>query len=218
MSPKPTPSGAKAITPRCAADRESDIIGLAAATNIIEAAGFAFAIELPLNRFVTINWATGGAKAGVNPTARFLKAAGDWLSTHDVPRTWVWTREACHHDGEHVHIAMHVPPALGSAFGNRQQAWAKAAGVQWWLGVIKTRPVGKSTRHAYHGIQYGEHYADHLWQTVEYILKGTTADTAQAVGLKIERVPGGRLTGKRAGTSANIGESARRSALNSTTN
>jgi hypothetical protein len=48
-------------------------------------------------------------------------------------------------------------------------------------------------------------------------LKGTTADTAEAVGLRIKRVPGGRLTGKRAGTSANIGESARQSALTSTT-
>jgi hypothetical protein len=185
------------------------VIGLAAATNIIQAARFAFAIDLPLNRFVTINWATSGAASGFNPTSRFLKLAGDWLSTNGVVRTWIWTREAGHHTGEHVHIAMHVPPSLGREFGNRQRAWAKTAGARWWTGTIKTRPVGRSSSHAFHGVQYGERYEDHLRMTVEYLLKGTSADTAAVAGLAISRVPGGRIAGKRAGTSANIGASAR---------
>jgi hypothetical protein len=185
-------------------------VTLAAAANIIEGLAHAAIIGLPLNRFVTIHWQSGGGAAGPQATGRFLKFAGDWLRLRGVQITYAWVRETGRLKGEHVHIALHVPPEHGPAFGHQQRRWVKAAGAKCWRGVIQTRPVGSSASHAFVGIRHGEAYSDHLAAAAEYFLKGADAGTAAALGLARDRETQGTLTGKRASTSANIGRDARR--------
>lgn len=200
---------ASPATPRISSDRTSATIAPAAVENILAAIGHAATIGLPLNRFVTIHWQSGGAPLGPQATGRFLKMAGDWLRLRGVPATYAWVRESGDLKGEHVHIAMHVPPALGIAFGHRQRGWVKAAGARCWRGVIKTRPIGISASQAIVGMGDGEHYSVNLAAVVEYLLKGADLATANANGLTRARDDGGILRGKRAATSANIGLAAR---------
>jgi hypothetical protein len=195
--------------PRITAGRISSTIAPAAAANIIAAIGFAATIGLPLNRFVTVHWQAGGAANGPQATGRFLKLAGDWLRLRGVPVTYAWVRETGDLKGEHVHIALHVPPALGHAFGHRQRGWVRAAGARCWRGVINTRPIGDSASHAFVGVRYGRYYTEDLAAAVEYLLKGADAATASAHGLQRARDDGGTLAGKRVATSANIGRAAR---------
>jgi hypothetical protein len=194
---------------RCSATRESEFITLSTARNIIEAALFADAIGHPLNRFVTINWSSGGCTGGTKANTRWLKLAGDWLAKRGVPRTWIWVREAGAYKGEHIHIALYVPPSLGAAFGRQQGAWLKLCGARRRKGVIHTRPVGRNASHALNRVSYGEDYLDHLRTTVEYLLKGVSVDTARELGITQFREDGGGVVGLRAGTSTSIGKGAR---------
>lgn len=196
--------------PKPAAGRTTRFITYEKARNLLDASFFAAQIGLPLNRFVTIHWEQAGILVDFQKvTGRFLKLAGDWLRLQGSEFAWVWVREGGPKDGEHVHILMHVPPHLARAFSYRQRRWLKACGANFGKGVIKSRPVGRSNRHAFVGVQGGECYMGHLGRALDYILKGAASQTRHDLGITRAK-SGGVLFGKRCSTSQNIGWAARK--------
>lgn len=195
--------------PRNRRGRSSEALSEPAVRGIIAAAEFAPAIGLPLNRFTTIHWQKADVSDGLAATGRFLKLARDWLRLQGGGFAFVWVREGGPEKGEHVHILLHLPPDLAPGFRRRVRGWLKACGASWRRGVIYSRPVGRSLRHAVGGEVYAEPYAEHLAAAVGYVVKGATREASATLGL-CRSEPGGLLTGKRSGVSQNLGAKARR--------
>jgi hypothetical protein len=199
----------KRKNPRNSAARVSHAIKQHDAENILAATHFAMQCDLPLNRFVTIHWQQARLEGPVQEaTLRFLKLARDWMRLRGAQLAFVWVRENGPAKGEHVHILLHCPPALARGFGERQRGWLKQAGAHFCRGVIFTRPIGRSYRHASVGLQFGEAYTDHLGEVLGYVLKGASAQAARVLGL-VRLEPSGMIVGKRCSTSENIGRKAR---------
>lgn len=170
---------------------------------------------MPLNWWVTINWATAGAgDRALKATGRFFKLANDWLRSKGYALAYVWVRETGPYKGEHVHIAMHVPPHVGRAFGHRQRAWIKRAGETgpYRRRTVKTDAIGLRLDHALKGRMYGEFHADDLARVVAYMLKGADDDAAALFGI-VKREFGGEIIGKRCGTCLILGRAAQRKTL-----
>jgi hypothetical protein len=128
--------------------------------------------------------------------------------------TWayVWVRENGPGKGAHVHILMHLPPALADPFNRLQRGWLKACGAVWKKGVLKSRPIGRDLRHFAGEGPDRLTYLENLSAVVDYILKGADEATRQA--LQIQRSePGGIIVGKRCSASQNIGPDVRRRVL-----
>lgn len=186
------------------ADRASDGLTHRQCQRIIGAAYRASAIGLAFNRFVTIHWELAGigdARAAW-ATGRFIKLASDWLATRGGRFAWAWVRENGDGKGSHVHILLHVPPALARGFAAMQRRWLKRiTSKPYRPGTIKSERVGGSLRAAE---TVPEHYAANLDAALAYVLKGASPDAARALGL--ERLEaGGRVIGKRSAVSQNAG-------------
>jgi len=189
-------------------DRLSSALTLKAATSLSEAAFFALAIGLGLNRFVTIHWQTAGVSDDLAATGRWLKLAGDWIRSRGGQFAYIWVRENGPDKGAHVHILMHLPPHLVDGFNCRQQGWIKACGGQRKRGVLYSRPIGQNHRHYAIGWIAGQAYEANLRETLDYVLKGADDSARQALGIK-RREPGGSIMGKRCGAARNIDRTAR---------
>lgn len=177
--------------------------------NLHAAAHFAPKAGVPFNLFKTIHWQKAGVSDPLAATGRFLKLASDWIRSKGGTSAYVWVREAGDEKGEHVHILLHVPPALAPGLARRQRGWLQACGAEWRRGVIYTERIGQSLRHATAGQVSGEDYLAHLEEVVGYVLKGGEPGALEALGLE-RRETTGALVGKRAGASQNLGPSARR--------
>jgi len=189
-------------------DRLSSALTLKAATGLTEAASFALAIGLGLNRFVTIHWQTAGASDDLAATGQWLKLAGDWIRSRGGQFAYLWVRENGPDKGAHVHILMHLPPDLAHGFNRRQQGWVKACGAKRKRNVLYSRPIGRNYHHYSSGWIDGRCYDANLSETLDYVLKG--ADDAARAGLGIKRSEhGGHVVGKRCGTSVSLGASVR---------
>jgi hypothetical protein len=190
--------------PRLSAGRSSLALTYSACQSIIDAALYAAAVRLPLNRFITIHWERGKVDQPLSATGRFLKLATGWLRSKGVATGNIWVRESGVSKGDHVHILMHVPQALAAAFGQRQQGWLKTCGVHRAKGVVLTRPVGRS---------YDDPpttYAANLDNVLGYFFKGADDEAHHRLCLNADRRrPGGRIVGKRSGFSQNLGPAAR---------
>ncbi len=197
-------------------DRVSFALTLKAAIGLMEAAFFALAIGLGLNRFVTIHWDTAGVSDDLAATGHWLKLAGDWIRSRGGQFAYLWVRENGVSKGAHVHILMHLPPYLVDGFNRRQQGWIKACGGQRKKGVLYSRPIGQNHRHYAVGWIAGQAYEANLRETLDYVLKGADDAAREALGIKRSE-PGGAVTGKRCGTSACLGASLRSRASGSKT-
>jgi len=176
--------------------------------NITAAAAFTAQQDRPLNRHTTIHFDKCGIADPVAALRGFTKLARDWLAIKGAVFSYVWVRESGHGKGEHAHLLMHVTPHLVAAFARRERGWRKLIGAQRARGAFRSTAVGRSYRHAEVGIQYGEHYADHLREIIGYLVKGAEPRAVKA--LQLSRVqPGGELWGKRTGMSENINRTAR---------
>lgn len=165
----------------------------------------AIEIGLPLNRFVTINWEAAGVEDCTRATGRFLKFASDWLRRHRARLAYVWVQERGPRVGQHVHILLHVPPALARRFSELQRGWLGASGARVAKGLIKTRPVGRTYRAAVSGPH--EAYRVNLERVTRYMLKQAKLPRTAASRIGIAR--GSQVIGKRCSTSENIGATAR---------
>lgn len=190
-------------------DRESRALSAAHVANLIAAARHAGAIGLPLNRMVTIHWQaagislTGMAKA----TGRFTDLLAKFLARHKSGSALLWTHEGGDRKGGHCHLLAHVPAGLVPEITGRLRGWLRLiSGQQYRKGVILSRPIGGRL-----GMETGnpELHAVNLEAALSYVLKGASAKAAAQFDLALLE-PGGRVIGKRCGTSQNIGAKARK--------
>jgi hypothetical protein len=198
---------------RNSASRTSDSLSLSQATNILEAAQFAAAAGMPFNRHVTIHWQQAGIpdERAAWATGRFLKLAGDWIDKRDrkigsnrARFAWAWVRENGERKGSHVHILLHLP--AGTRIGAMQLRWIRSiTGKPYSASTIKTARIGGKAAAAQSSPAA---YGTNLAAVVGYILKGASRAAARELGLE-RLVAGGRIIGKRAATSQNIGRAAR---------
>lgn len=192
--------------------RTSDGLTAKQVADLIDGAAFAWAAGVPFNRHVTIHWEAIGITDdhAAAATTAFLKRATDWTRKAGGQFAAVWARESGDGKGSHVHILLHVPTALTRRYSAMPRRWLKAlrGDAPHVKGTLHTRSIGGSLTAAG---AVPEHYAENLRAVVGYIVKGALPAAAEAHGLsKLE--PGGRIIGKRAGTTRNIGRAAQQAA------
>lgn len=204
LSPRSTGRGGA----RNRANRESQALSGAHVANLIAAARHADRIGWPLTRMVTIHWEaagvplTGMAKA----TGRYTDLMAKALARHGSGTAWLWVHEGGDGKGGHCHLLAHVPADLVSVLTGLQLGWLRRiTGKPYRKCVIHSKPIGGrlglETRNP-------DLHAINLDAALSYVLKGASAAAAAQFGLE-RRKPGGRVIGKRCGTSQNIGARAR---------
>lgn len=194
-------------------DRESHALTTKQVGQIAAAALHASEIGLPFTRLVTVHWEaaglplTGMAKA----TGRYLDLLAKAITRHHHQTAWLWVHENAggHEKGGHAHVLAHVPPDLVSRLTALQRGWLRRiTGQPYRARVIHSKPIGGRL-----GLESGNPvlHAINLDAALVYVLKGASPEAASQFGL--ERLePGGRVIGKRCGTSQNIGSKARAAA------
>jgi hypothetical protein len=161
---------------------------------------------MPFNRHLTIHWQQAGIpdERAARATGRFLKLAGDWIAKRGGRVAWAWVRENGDAKGSHVHILLHLP--AGTRIGALQRRWLRSiTGKPYSASTIKTARIG-GTAGAAQSAPVA--YRANLASVVAYVLKGVSPAAARK--LELQRLEaGGRIIGKRAATSQNIGRAAR---------
>ena len=191
------------------ADRESHALTVAQIDNLEAAERHARAIGLPFTRMITIHWRAAGVTLSdmVKATGRFLDLLTKALARHKSKTAWLWALENGDRKGGHCHLLVHVPAALVSLLTRLQKGWLRRiTGKPYRKRVIHSEPIGGRL-----GLEIGnpELHAINLAVALGYVLKGANAEAAARFGL--ERLEaGGRIIGKRCGTSQNIGTKARK--------
>ena len=194
--------------PRNRASRESHALTIAQIANLKAAERHATKIGLPFTRMVTIHWeAVGVPLAGMaRTTGRFTDLLGKALCRHGGGAAWLWVHENGDGKGGHCHLLAHVPADLVPMVTALQRGWLRRiAGKPYRARVIFSRPIGPRL-----GLEIGnpDLHAINLETALAYVLKGACPEAASQFGL--ERLePGGRVIGKRCGTSQNVGLKAR---------
>lgn len=206
--PKTAISGSRG-GPRNRADRESLALRLDQVANLIAAARHAQHIGLPLNRSITVHWQAAGLPLArmAAATGRFVDLLGKAVSRHGARLAWLWVHEGGEAKGGHCHLLAHIPADLVPVVTGLQRGWLRRiTGKPYRARVICSRPIGGRL-----GLETGNPalHAVNLEVALAYVLKG--AGEAAATACCLERVEhGGRVIGKRCGTSQNIGAKARK--------
>ena len=190
------------------ADRESHALTAAQIGNLKAAECHAEKIGLPFTRMISIHWEaagvslTGMAKA----TGRFTDLMAKALARHGSDTAWLWVHENGDGKGGHCHLLIHVPADLVPVVTALQRGWLRRiTGTRYQAGVIHSKPIGGRL-----GLEVGnpDLHAVNLEAALAYVLKGVMPKAASQFAL--ERLEaGGRIIGKRCGTSQNIGPKAR---------
>lgn len=190
------------------ADRESNALTAAQIGNLKAAERHAEKLGLPFTRMISIHWQAAGVPlAGMaRATGRFTDLMAKALARHGSGTAWLWTHENCGPKGGHCHLLAHVPGDLVRRLTALQRGWLRRiTGEPYRARVIHSKPIGGRL-----GLEGGnpDLHAVNLEAALAYVLKGANPDAASQFGL--ERLePGGRIIGKRCGTSQNIGATAR---------
>lgn len=177
--------------------RITSSLSKAQAIGVVEAARHAKLIGLPFNRHVTLRLERAGIpdRDSVRCIGGFLTRFRDWLRKQGRQTAYAWVRECGPVIGSHVHILLHLPPGL-TFRGNRTRRWLEAiSGRRYEAGTICTRRISQAA------------YDQNLSNLVAYLCKGSEPATAEALGL-LRHKHGGRIMGKRAGWSENVGAKA----------
>jgi len=176
--------------------RTTTDIPLRAAENVIMAAGFADQIGLPLNRFVTVAWEWAQCVGRIQDhQARFLERMSKWLKYRGVVPAFVWVIENGPTKGLHSHIAVHVPSEHLAGFKRKARTWVDGDVDKNTINIQRTR-YGN-----------GESRLNGIKGRLRYLLKGGDGDVAAL--LRIDQKHQGAVTGKRCGTSQNLGPAER---------
>jgi hypothetical protein len=175
---------------------------------IMKGALHAIVIGLPLNRFITIDWELAGIDDALKAQAAFLKLLRDWLGRSGQATAYVWVQERGKAIGIHSHILICISPSLVCRLGLLQRGWLKRVGVVLKKGVIRSHPIGLTSSVAFAPDAFTQAlYRQNLEEIVGYIIKGADTKARRSHGLR--RTPQYSLiTGKRAGTSRNVGAKA----------
>lgn len=209
-------------------DRASAALSLAKAIDLAEAAEHARLIGCPLNEFVTIHFDAAALRKDYraqDAIGAFLKLAGQWLRTKGVPNTFLWTLEHATGTGEHVHMMLHCPPWLRSAFREKAEGvWMEKAG----MSPKRKRPNGIKIERVgprgYHPTTHTGHstYERQLFGVLKYTIKAIDRDSLPANDNEhvVLTLPSGRtlpiepehsnaIYGRRCSRSENISATAR---------
>ena len=195
------------------ADRESHALTAAQIGNLKAAERHAEKIVLPFTRMISIHWQAAGVPlAGMaKGTYRFTDLLTKALARHGSGTAWLWTHENVpsngHDKGGHCHLLAHVPADLVPVVTALQRGWLRRiTGQPYRARVIHSKPIGGRL-----GLEAGnpDLHAVNLEAALAYVLKGASSEAASQFALgRLE--PGGRVIGKRCGTSQNIGAKARK--------
>ena len=194
---------------RNSASRESYALSLAQVANLEAAERHAEMIGLPFTRMITIHWEAAGVPlAGMaHATGRFTDLMSKSLRRHGSRTAWLWAHENGERKGGHVHLLAHVPAALVPVVTGLQKGWLRRiTSTPYRPRVIHSKPIGGRL-----GLESGnpDLHDINLEVAVAYVLKGAT--DAAAAKFNLERLEsGGRIIGKRCGTSQNVGAKARK--------
>ena len=194
------------------ADRESDELTATQVGSLLAAERHASSIGLHFTRMISIHWQAAGVPlAGmVKATGRFIDLLSKTLARHGTGTAWLWTHENVpgngHDKGGHCHLLAHVPAEMVPTVTALQRGWLRRiTGQPYRARVIRSKPIGGRL-----GLETGnpDLHAINREAALAYVLKG--AGTEAASQHNLERLePGGRVIGKRCGTSQNIGAKAR---------
>ena len=191
------------------ASRESHALTVAQIANLRAAERHANKIGLPFTRMISIHWQAAAVPlAGMaKATGRFIDLMTKALARHGSGTAWLWTHENCGPKGGHCHLLAHVPATLVPVITGLQLGWLRRiTGKPYRARVIHSKPIGGRL-----GLESGnpDLHAINLEVALAYVLKGASPKAASHFAL--ERLePGGRVIGKRCGTSQNIGAKARK--------
>jgi hypothetical protein len=180
---------------RNSASRTSEALTLADAKKLLAATKQAIAIGRPFNRFLTVHWQAAGLtdREAMAATMAFLKYLREWLRCETA---YVWTRENGGGKGSHLHILASFPQSR-KWNGWIARRWVeRITGNPYKSGVVLSEPIVGARQ------PDSALYAANLQTVLAYILKGASPDVAASLGLDHEF--GGRIIGKRCGTSRNI--------------
>jgi hypothetical protein len=140
-------------------------------------------------------------------TGRFLDLMTRALARHGGATAWLWVHENGDRKGGHCHLLAHVCPDRVARITRLQRGWLRRiTGGAYRARVIRSKPIGGRL-----GLEMGnpDLHAVNLGEALSYVLKGACPAAAAQFGLdRLE--PGGRIIGKRCGTSQNIGAKARK--------
>lgn len=190
-------------------DRESHALTAAQVANLKAAEGHARHIGLPFTRMISIHWGAAGISLSgmAKATGRFTDLMAKALARHGSRTAWLWTHENGDRKGGHCHLLAHVPADLVPVLTGLQRGWLRRiTGNSYRARVIHSKPIGGRL-----GLEAGnpDLHAINLEAAFAYVLKGANPEAASQYCL--ERLePGGRIIGKRCGTSQNIGAKARK--------
>jgi hypothetical protein len=191
------------------AGRENYALTTAQIANLKAAANRAREIGLPLNRMITIHWEAAGVplEGMAGATGHFADLLAKTLARHESRAAWLWVHENGDGKGGHCHMLAHVPAPLVPRLTRLQKGWLRRiTGQPYKARVICSKPVGGRL-----GLEMNnpELYAVNLEAALVYMLKQAGLEAALHYTLtRLEA--GGRVIGKRCGTSQNIGAKARR--------
>jgi hypothetical protein len=194
------------------ADRESFELACAQIANLTAAERHAALIGLPFTRMISIHWEAAGVPLSgmAAATGRFTDLMTRALARHGSRTAWLWSHENGERKGGHCHLLAHVPAELVPMLTRLQLGWLRRITLRSYRArVIYSRPIGGRL-----GIETSnpDLYAINLQVALQYVLKGASPEAASQFSL--ERLePGGRIIGKRCGTSQNIGRKAREAAI-----
>lgn len=175
--------------------RERDRLTEGECRNLIAAAGAAFTIGRPFNRFVTLAWVNGGvaqdAEAVRRATAGWLKLARDWLGARGHrPLIWAWVMEdGANRGGLHVHLLLHVPDNLAPLFSPMPRRWVRQLlpGGRYVTGTLDTKKF--RTTDPTRGEAARVAYAGELNARLHYMLKGAPRPLEGLLGVEAWRWP-----------------------------
>lgn len=170
---------------------------LDAALNIKLAANFAEQTGRPLNKAVHIHWAKANGGGDTRQRqAKILELLRHWFRRRGHELLLVWAFERGLSPELHTHIVLHVPHGLNGAF-DRKLPELIGGGEDGYLKIVQAYDAG----------------------AVRYLLKDVDTDFYEKVGLPDPTSKAGRMlkakrttrpiSGKRCGTSQNLGPAAR---------
>lgn len=190
------------------ADRESEDLTAAQVSNLIAAAAHAHAIGLPFTRMITIHWQSAGVPLAkmVWATGRFVDLLSKAIIRFGSRTAWLWVHECGPRKDGHCHLFAYVPAGFVKRLRKLQMGWLRSiTGRPYKIRVIRSEPIGGML-----GLELGnpELHNANLWAAIGYVLKGANPEATARFRLALIE-PGGRVIGKRCGTSQNIGPKAR---------
>lgn len=188
------------------ADRITNSLSDKQVVALLDAAEFAISEGRTFQRHWTIHYGKAGIKAayGARFVSHVLALVAKQARREGGTLTALWVRERASDKGEHVHILMHLPADM--RLHGRTRRWIEAAGGLWRPGVSCVRIVGGRLPSV--ELSRDCHFATNARNVVRYLLKAASAKSGDQRGLsRVEQ--GGRIIGKRCGSTQNIGRAAR---------